>query len=94
MKKRILMVLAAAMVAVSGFAADRAHTLKVYNWADYIDMDNVLNSFPDWYKAQTGEDLSLDYREAMSDFLTEISKEESPCLKESDVSAPTPPSSS
>ena len=29
----------------SACAADRAHILKVYNWADYIDMDNVLNTF-------------------------------------------------
>lgn len=42
-------------------AADRAHTLKVYNWADYIDMDNVLNTFPAWYKAQTGEDVTIQY---------------------------------
>ena len=32
----------------NAFAADREHTLKVYNWADYIDM-NVLNGFPAWY---------------------------------------------
>ena len=62
MKKRFLMIVAAAMVAVGGFAADRAHTLKVYNWADYIDMDNVLNSFPAWYKAQTGEEVNVIYQ--------------------------------
>lgn len=45
----------------SAAAADRAHTLKVYNWADYIDMDNVLNKFPAWYKAQTGEDVTIQY---------------------------------
>ena len=56
------MIVAAAMVAVGGFAADRAHTLKVYNWADYIDMDNVLNSFPAWYKAQTGEEVNVIYQ--------------------------------
>ena len=33
------------------YAADREHTLKVYNWADYIDM-NVLNGFPEWYYKQ------------------------------------------
>lgn len=43
-------------------AADREHTLKVYNWADYIDMDNVLNNFPDWYKQQTGEDVTISYQ--------------------------------
>jgi len=44
------------------FAADRAHTLKVYNWQDYIDMTNVLNKFPDWYKEQTGEDVVVSYQ--------------------------------
>lgn len=43
------------------FAADRAHTLKVYNWADYIDM-NVLNGFPAWYYEQTGEQVEVLYQ--------------------------------
>lgn len=44
------------------YAADRAHTLKVYNWADYIDLDNVLDKFPAWYKEQTGEDVVISYQ--------------------------------
>ena len=47
---------------MGALAADRAHTLKVYNWADYIDMDNVLASFPEWYKAQTGEEVDVIYQ--------------------------------
>jgi len=43
-------------------AADRAHTLKVYNWQDYIDMTNVLNKFPEWYKEQTGEEIVVSYQ--------------------------------
>ena len=43
-------------------AADRAHTLKIYNWADYIDMTNVLNNFPAWYKEQTGEEVEVLYQ--------------------------------
>ena len=43
-------------------AADREHTLKVYNWADYIDMTNVLNTFPQWYKEQTGEEVEVMYQ--------------------------------
>ena len=35
-----------------------------------------LDYFADFFKAQTGEDLNAEYREAMGDFLTEISKEE------------------
>ena len=42
----------------NAFAADREHTLKVYNWADYMDM-NVLNGFPAWYYEQTGEQVAL-----------------------------------
>jgi spermidine/putrescine transport system substrate-binding protein len=44
---------------VDGWAAERSQTLKVYNWADYIDMDNVLDKFPAWYKEQTGEDIEV-----------------------------------
>jgi spermidine/putrescine transport system substrate-binding protein len=33
----------------------------VYNWADYIDED-VLAEFPEWYKEQTGEDISIIYQ--------------------------------
>lgn len=51
------------MLCVAGvFAADREHTLKVYNWADYIDMENVLNSFPAWYEQQTGEKVEVIYQ--------------------------------
>ena len=37
-------------------AADREHTLKVYNWADYID-ESLLDEFVEWYKEQTGEEV-------------------------------------
>lgn len=57
-------------------AADRAHTLKVYNWADYIDMENVLNTFPDWYYQQTGEKVEILYQtfDINESMLTEIEK--------------------
>ena len=35
-------------------AADREHTLKVYNWADYID-EELLGEFEEWYFEQTGK---------------------------------------
>ena len=63
MTKRIFSLAVAALLCTMGaLAADRAHTLKVYNWADYIDMDNVLASFPEWYKAQTGEEVDVIYQ--------------------------------
>ena len=42
-------------------AADRDHTLKIYNWADYIDED-VLTEFQEWYKEQTGEEVEIIYQ--------------------------------
>ena len=42
-------------------AADREHTLKVYNWADYID-ESLLDEFEAWYKEQTGEEVEIIYQ--------------------------------
>lgn len=65
MKKSFLflgVVALAFTMVVDGIAAERSQTLKVYNWADYIDMDNVLDKFPAWYKEQTGEDVEVVYQ--------------------------------
>ena len=43
------------------YAADREHTLKVYNWADYID-EALLDEFEVWYKEQTGEEVEVIYQ--------------------------------
>lgn len=72
MKKTLFLVLVMVLSSVLGsnsFAADRAHTLKVYNWADYVSMD-VLDEFPVWYYEQTGEQVEVllqtfDINEAM-----------------------------
>mgnify|MGYP003295652890 CR=1 FL=1 len=72
MKKTLFLVLVMVLSSVLGsnsFAADRAHTLKVYNWADYVSMD-VLDEFPAWYYEQTGEQVEVllqtfDINEAM-----------------------------
>ena len=42
-------------------AADREHTLKIYNWADYID-EALLDEFKTWYKEQTGEEVEIIYQ--------------------------------
>lgn len=72
--KKLFSLAMAAMLAVSAFAADRAHTLKIYNWADYIDIENVLNTFPDWYREQTGEEVEIIYQtfDINESMLTEI----------------------
>lgn len=71
--KRTLSFLLVAFLAISSFAADRAHTLKIYNWADYID-ENVLWSFPEWYRRQTGEEIEIIYQtfDINESMLTEI----------------------
>ena len=59
--KKIFSMLFVALFAMSSFAADRAHTLKVYNWADYIDED-VLAGFPEYYIQMTGEEVVVSYQ--------------------------------
>ena len=61
MKKLFVSVLAiVAIVFSSCGGADRAHQLKVLNWADYIDED-VKENFEQWYYEQTGEKVQLVY---------------------------------
>ncbi len=71
--KKIFSFVLVAMFAMSSFAIDRAHTLKVYNWADYID-EEVLNSFPEWYEQMTGEKVEVIYQtfDINESMLTEI----------------------
>lgn len=65
MRKFINIVFASA-IALMTFAGcakedNRENILKIYNWADYIDED-VLTEFKDWYKEQTGEDVTIIYQ--------------------------------
>lgn len=71
--KKILFSLLAAMTVLSASAADREHTLKIYNWADYIDF-NVLEDFKTWYIEQTGEEIEIIYNtfDINENMLTEI----------------------
>jgi spermidine/putrescine transport system substrate-binding protein len=39
----------------------RKKILKIYNWADYIDED-LLVEFPEWYREQTGEEVKIVYQ--------------------------------
>ena len=66
MKRTLHICLLIAMVlgvfpASRSYAADREHTLKVYNWADYID-ESLLDEFEEWYKEQTGEEVEIIYQ--------------------------------
>ena len=58
---KIFALLAFAVITLSASAADREHTLKIYNWADYID-ESVLEDFKVWYKEQTGEEVEIIYQ--------------------------------
>ena len=61
MRKIFVSVLAiAAIVLTSCGGTDRAHQLKVLNWADYINED-VKANFEQWYFEQTGEKVQLVY---------------------------------
>lgn len=42
-------------------SSGRDNILKVYNWADYID-EELLGEFEQWYKEQTGEDVTIIYQ--------------------------------
>ena len=61
MKKGLVAMLAVvAIVFASCGGADRAHQLKVLNWADYINPE-VKANFEQWYFDQTGEKVELVY---------------------------------
>lgn len=50
-----------ALFLLSSCVGDRSKVLKIYNWADYID-EELLDEFKDWYKEQTGEDVTIIYQ--------------------------------
>ena len=62
MKKNFLgtLYLVALSLIMVSCGSDRAHQLKVLNWADYIDED-VKENFEEWYYEQTGERVELVY---------------------------------
>jgi len=59
-KFQISSLLAVALILVSCGGTDRAHQLKVLNWADYINED-VKTGFEQWYFEQTGEKVEIVY---------------------------------
>lgn len=61
MKKIILVLASLCVMALTSFGLDREHTLKVYNWADYID-ESLIEEFEKWYEEQTGEPVKIVYQ--------------------------------
>ncbi len=45
---------------INAYGLDRAHQLKIYNWADYID-ESLIEEFEKWYEEQTGEPVKIIY---------------------------------
>lgn len=63
-KKFLSKVSAAALLAIlllASCSGDRSKVLKIYNWADYID-EELLEEFRDWYREQTGEEVTVVYQ--------------------------------
>ncbi len=65
MKKRLLSVITAAAIAVASVpmftgCSPRNEVLKIYNWGDYIE-ESLIDEFEEWYKAETGESVSVQY---------------------------------
>ena len=59
---RTLVVALVALLSVGcGVSEERMHTLKVYNWGDYIDED-LLSEFESWYEEHTGESVQIIYQ--------------------------------
>lgn len=61
MKKLVATIAALALSIAMCVAADRQQQLKIYNWADYIDED-LLVEFTQWYEQQTGEKVEIIYQ--------------------------------
>ena len=65
MRKTILIILAAFVWSLTMIGCNQSEArksiLKVYNWADYIDED-LLSEFEEWYKEQTGEEVTVVYQ--------------------------------
>ena len=72
--KKLFIIIAILTATISAAAqTDRAHTLKVYNWADYMDMD-LIPEFEEYYEQETGEPVKIVYQtyDINENMLTEI----------------------
>ncbi|MDE6293246.1 MAG: extracellular solute-binding protein [Clostridiales bacterium] len=78
MKKKIMSIIMAAVMATSSAAAmigcsPRDEVLKIYNWGDYID-ESLIEEFEAWYQEKTGSAISVQYDtfETTEDIITRI----------------------
>lgn len=65
MRKIFVIILAACALSLTIVGCNQSEArksiLKVYNWADYID-EELLSEFEEWYKEQTGEEVTVVYQ--------------------------------
>ena len=66
------------MVGCGGISDERAHTLKVYNWGDYID-ENVLTMFEDETGAKI-EYILYDSNDTMYERITKSNESFDICI--------------
>ena len=59
--KKLFLILLGIVALVNINATDRSQVLKIYNLADYINLE-VLDNFPQWYYEQTGENVEVLYQ--------------------------------
>ena len=76
MKQKVIRVFLCILMAVSFSLSaqnNRENILKVYNWADYLDLD-LIDEFQQWYELQTGEPVRVIYQtfDINENMLTEI----------------------
>lgn len=76
MKQSLMKLLLCVLMSVSltlSAQSKRDNILKVYNWADYLDLD-LIDEFQDWYEKQTGEAVRVIYQtfDINENMLTEI----------------------
>lgn len=72
--KNFFIIITILMATLSAAAqTDRAHTLKVYNWADYMDLE-LIPEFEEYYEKETGEPVKIIYQtfDINENMLTEI----------------------
>ena len=58
--KKLMILVAASVLLLSGCGGNRQSVLRVYNWINYID-ESIIPEFEQWYYEQTGDKVKVDY---------------------------------
>ena len=74
MKKFFMLIFSVFLFSINVDAqTDRSKILKIYNWADYLDLD-LIKEFEEYYQKETGEPIKIIYQtfDINENMLTEI----------------------